>query len=130
LVDLDCPDELAIRALLLGINYRTQSAYEIAREFLAEVPKYPVTNSSWIAGMASFEMCVLDLKETEARTKGIVGDERRRAWTDTLKGTNHKLDYALSVSGSAVDLSGRLESRVTMLRDEIAAKAVIEGITF
>jgi hypothetical protein len=127
-VDLDSADELAVRALLLGINYRTQSAYEIARGFLAEAPKYQVTSSTWVAGMAMFEIAVLDLKETEARTRGIAGDERKRAWTDTLKETSNKLDRALSLSSGS--LAFRLESRVTMLRDEIAAKAVIEGITF
>jgi len=128
-VDLDSPDELAIRALLLGVNYRTQSAYEIARVFLTEATKYQVTTSQWVAGLAMFEMAVLDLKETEARTRGIIGDERKSAWTDVLTGINNKLDSALSLSGSTVDLSGRFESRVAMLRDEITAKAVIEGIS-
>jgi uncharacterized small protein (DUF1192 family) len=127
-VDLDSPDELAIRALLLGINYRTQAAYETARGFLAEAQKYKVTTSTWVPGFAMFEMAVLDLKETEARTIGIVGDERKTAWTDTLNGSSNKLDCALSLLGSSVDLSSRLESRIAMLRDEIAAKAVMEGI--
>ena len=128
-MDLDTLDELAIRALLLGINYRTRAGYETARGYLAEAQGYQVSVSTWVAGVALFEMAVLDLKETEARTRGIVGDERKRTWTNTLKETNQKLDHALNVSGSSVDFSSRLESRVSMLRDEIAAKAVIEGIT-
>jgi hypothetical protein len=35
-LDLDNSDELAIRALLLGINYRTTKEYEISRGFLNE----------------------------------------------------------------------------------------------
>lgn len=128
-VDLDSPDELAIRALLLGINYRTQSAYEIARGFLTEATKYQVTTSQWVAGLAMFEMAILDLKEMEAKSRGIIGDERKRVWTDMLTGICNRLDSALSLSGSTVDFSGRLESRVAMLRDEITTKAAIEGIT-
>lgn len=127
-VDLDTPDELAIRALLLGINHRIRTAYGLARGFLTEAQGYQVSISTWVAGVALFEMAVLDLLETETKTKGIVGDERKRTWTDTLKGTNQKLDHALNVSGSSVDFSSRLESRISMLRDEIAAKAVMEGI--
>lgn len=130
IVDLDSPDELAVRALLLGINYRTQTSYGIARGFLAEAQRYQVVTSTWVTGIAMFETAVLDLKETEARTRGVAGDERKIAWTETLKGSSNKLDRALSLSGSAVDLSGRLEPRIAMLRDEIAAKAVMEGITF
>lgn len=128
-MDLDNPDELAVRALLLGINYRTLAAYEIARGFLVEASKYQVSTNTWVAGIAMFEMAVLDLKETEARTRETIGDERKRAWKKTFKGTSNKLDCALSLSGSVVDLSSRLEGRVSMLRDEIAAKAVMEGIT-
>jgi hypothetical protein len=37
------------------------------------------------------------------------------------------LDSAVSLSGSEVDLSSRLESRVAMLRDEIALKCEMLG---
>jgi len=130
LVDLDNNDDLAVRALLLGINYGAKSAFGIGRHLLEEARKYQETTSTWISGIAMFELAVMDLKETEIQSTGLAGDERKKAWSVTLKEASRKLDCVLSLSGSAVDLPGRLESRVTILRDEIAAKAVMEKVDF
>ena len=129
--DLDNPEELAVRALLLGINYRTNATYEMARHFLVEASRLPVVISTWVAGVAMFELAVLDLKEAEVYTKGHDMDREqvRSTWADALKNANARLDVALDLSGSDVDLSGRLDSRIAMLRDEIAAKKEMEGVT-
>lgn len=129
--DLDNPEELAVRALLLGINYRTNATYEMARHFLVEASRNPVVINTWIAGLAMFELAVLDLKEAEMYTKGhnIDREQVRSTWADALKNANARLDVALNLSGSDVDLSGRLDSRIAMLRDEIAAKKEMEGVT-
>jgi len=126
--DLDNPEELAVRALLLGINYRTTTTYEMARHFLVEASRYPLVINTWVAGVAMFELAVLDLKEAEMYTKGhnMDREQLRSTWVDTLKSANVKLDIALRISGGDVDLSGRLDSRIAMLRDEIAAKKEME----
>ena len=70
--DLDTPDELAVRALLLGILHRTIGEYAVGREFLAEAHRLQVQGgvkvSTWVGGVAMFEMAVLDLKEADSLT--------------------------------------------------------------
>ncbi|KAF9524468.1 outer membrane protein Iml2/Tetratricopeptide repeat protein 39 [Crepidotus variabilis] len=129
-VDLDTPDELAIRALLLGINYRTIGSFDIARALLTEAHGYTVTVSTWVGGIAMFELAVLDLKVADARTikDGLKGDENRKIWVDAMANATAKLEISLSLAGSNVDLSSRLDSRIAMLKDEIAAKKDILGI--
>jgi hypothetical protein len=173
-LDLDNFDELAIRALLLGINYRTTKEYEISREFLNEAFEYhsSIKTSTWVAGVAMFELAVLDLKEAEERDRvsaaaassalsspgpsplkasitvdtdlanGDVEPDRLRTprpqskeegksnWVEALKSASYKLDTALGLATSTVDLSSRLDSRIAMLRDEIATKKDLMGISF
>ncbi|PFH46707.1 hypothetical protein AMATHDRAFT_69254 [Amanita thiersii Skay4041] len=173
-VDLDTPDEVAIRSLLLGVNYRTIGDFDTARHYLndaySRVPSIKV--STWVAGMALFEMAVLELKEEDARDNATVnsssshensevesepevqvrvngepvvqsdasvasedtksrvslGPERKEAWARTLKGAEEKLDQALAAATQTTDLSSRLDSRVTILRDEVMAKREMLGI--
>jgi hypothetical protein len=56
-----------------------------------------------------------------------LGDTTRARWTKVLKEAGALLDAAMGLSGSEVDLSSRLESRVAMLRDEIALKREMLG---
>ncbi|KAF8891625.1 hypothetical protein CPB84DRAFT_1784122 [Gymnopilus junonius] len=142
LLDLDTPDELAVRALLLGINYRTLKEFEPARRFLSEAYEYQssITVSTWVGGVAMFELAVLDLKEAEVkeRERGESGpsnekqkqdQEWKKFWVEVLKGANSKLDVALNLAASSVDLSSRLDSRIAMLRDEMASKKEMLGIS-
>lgn len=146
--DLDTPDELALRALLLGIHHRTLKAFDIARGFLVEAHEYQskLTVSTWIGGLAMFELAVLDLKEAEDRDRKRLevvrsvekenrycsqhaGDEEmRRIWRDVIKAVCVKLEVAMNLATNSVDLSSRLDSRIAMLKDEIAAKRDILGI--
>ncbi|KJA17945.1 hypothetical protein HYPSUDRAFT_218539 [Hypholoma sublateritium FD-334 SS-4] len=145
--DLDTPDEHAVRALLLGIHYRTIKAFAPARGFLEEAvgSGSAVRVSTWVAGVAAFELAVLDLKEAAEGDRvraAEVSDvsatprpqqngfgsgaqdpaARRRIWADAMASASARLDTALGLATSSVDLSSRLDSRIAMLRDEIATK--------
>ncbi|TFK33083.1 outer membrane protein Iml2/Tetratricopeptide repeat protein 39 [Crucibulum laeve] len=128
--DLDTPDELALRSLLLGINYRTAGEYLTARAFLTDAyEQYPrIKVSTWIGGVSMFELAVLDLKEVESLERVDVS-ESSSGWTEALKNASAKLDVALGLSTSATDLSSRLDSRIAMLRDEITSKREMLGIS-
>lgn len=155
-VDLDTPDELALRALLLGIHHRTLKAFDVARGFLVQAHGYhsELKVSTWIGGLAMFELAVLDLKEAEDRHRRrvtavvrdiekedgpmingdrsysqLMGDEEMsRVWSEVLKAARVKLDVALDLATNSVDLSSRLDSRITILKDEISTKREILGI--
>ena len=76
-------------------------------------------------------MAVLDLKEADALYgRGSLSDasapplstDAREAWKRVLKDASEKLDKAMSLSGQSIDMSSRLDMRVSMLRDELATK--------
>jgi len=127
--DLDTVDEVAIRALVLGVNYRRLGRYAAARNLLLEAHQYPLTLSTWVGGVALFELAVLELKEMEESSITLTDDaERKKTWAAVLKSATGHLDQALSLSTNAVDLSGRLDSRIGMLRDQISIKKEALGI--
>ncbi|ETW86282.1 hypothetical protein HETIRDRAFT_471663 [Heterobasidion irregulare TC 32-1] len=104
---LDTPDEHALRLLLLGIAHRTAGHLAPARALLlaAHALQPRVAVSTWVGGLAQFELAVLALREAEAGERAAgerMGAEGRE--------------------DGEVDLSTRLDSRIMMLRDEIAAK--------
>ena len=126
--DLDHPEELAIRSLILGIVHRTLEDFTSSRAFLADAYSHysAVTDCKWVGGVSLFELAVLDLKEMEFREKSTKsnGDsvDFTSEWSQALKAASEAVDRAMSISGSSVDLSSRLDSRVNMLKDEIAIK--------
>jgi hypothetical protein len=188
---LDTPDEPALRALLLGVTHRAAGYPAEARAFLrdahARYAKIPSSGSTWIGGVALFELAVLELREaqrleheddaanasekssvngssssdeggraeepSEKEVAGVygvgggktakaragmeelrlrvgalaLGETTRGRWAKVLKEAGSLLDAAVSLSGSEVDLSSRLESRIAMLRDEIALKREMLG---
>ena len=173
---LETPDEHALRALLLGITHRAAGLPADARRFLRDAharhARIPSTGSSWIGGVALFELAVLELREAQrgeredvgegegegegesgsgtssseeghagggggvrelrlrvdALALGLGGQPAARArWEKVLKDATALLDSAMSLSGAEVDLSSRLESRIAMLRDEIALKREMIG---
>jgi hypothetical protein len=137
-IDLDTPDELALRSLLLGIVHRTAGDYESSRAFLMDAHKRlpAIKVSTWIGSVALFELAVLDLKETEAALKLSVSEYdtdkpsslNETAWARSLKSASDKLDQAMSSESNSTDLSSRLDSRITMLRDEIGTKREMLGL--
>lgn len=67
-------------------------------------------------------------RELRVRVNALALDGPARArWNRVLKDAAALLDSAMSLSGSDVDLSSRLESRVAMLRDEIGLKREMIG---
>ena len=134
LVDLDTPDEEAIRSLILGIVHRTLMDLGPSRAFLEDaVKKHPqIECSTWVGGVALFELAVLDLKEVEAderagklfseTSKSDLSYAGTKRWEEAIKSATTKLDKAMGISGKEVDLSSRLDSRIMMLRDEMALK--------
>ncbi|TCD67048.1 hypothetical protein EIP91_000610 [Steccherinum ochraceum] len=129
--DLDTPEELSIRLLLLGILHRTAGEFEASRNFLQAAKTDPVGVNTWIPGVATFELTVTELKEAEARIGSdlvVLDESKKTEWRKVLKVANDRLAEVLSLSGQSIDLSSRLDMRVAMLRDEIALKKdSIEG---
>lgn len=139
--DLDTPDELAIRSLLLGIIHKSIREFDISRAFLEDALKlYSEVEAKWIGGIASFELGVLELKEAEFQDKksatsvqteehAIPTSASLLMWQDALRVASERLDRASEMSGANVDLSSRLDSRIAMLRDEIALKQAKLGLS-
>lgn len=130
-LDLDSPDELSIRSLLLGIVHRTNEDYTASRAFLIDAHERwsELETSTWVGGVALFELAVLDLKETEAAILSCTPEESQKTWTSALKMATEKLNQALALAtGNNSDLSSRLDSRIAMLKDEIAMKKEMVGI--
>ncbi|KAF7986637.1 hypothetical protein HWV62_26454 [Athelia sp. TMB] len=128
--DLTTPDELAIRALLLGITHRALGApaYPAARAFLDDAVrtagKIGAGGATWVGGVACFETAVLELRAADAAAeKGKEGG--KEMWAGALARAGALLDR---VNGGDADLSSRLESRVGMLREEIRMKKEGLGI--
>jgi hypothetical protein len=124
--DLDTPDERALRALLLGIMHRTLRLYASARALLEAARGAQLKVSTWIPGIALFELAVTDLKEADADAGAALD---KAGWARALAGAEVKLDVAQeSLGKDGIDLSSRLDRRIALLRDEIAAKRGMVGI--
>ena len=117
--------------MLLGIMHRTTGHFAASREFLLDAldKQKTIKVSTWVGGVACFELAVRDLKEADATLGGGSGSERpmlneqdKAAWLKVLKKSGERLDQALSLAPQSIDMSSRLDSRITMLRDEIATK--------
>ena len=128
---LDTPDELAIRSLLLGIVHRTVNEFAASRAFLEDALHryHGLRVSTWVGGVACFELAVLELKETQANVGAASDATKRAAWAKALKTASELLDRALSLAPQSVDLSSRLDTRINMLRDEIAMKREMIGVS-
>ncbi|KAI0345249.1 hypothetical protein BDW22DRAFT_1354152 [Trametopsis cervina] len=131
--DLDTADELAVRSLILGIVHRTAGEFKAAREFLEDAHRRhkTVTINTWVGGVTCYEMAILDLKEADAKYGSgstfdpsalPIGDEAKAAWRKVLKDAGEKVDLAASLSPQSIDMSSRLDTRISLLRDELATK--------
>lgn len=123
-LDLDTADELALRSLLVGVVHRSLFHYHEARGFLLDATARQV-EAKWIVALSFFELAVLRLKETDASAKADCPEpdsSRLKAlWKAGLKEAGQLLDRA-SESSANTDLSSRLDSRISLVRDEIALK--------
>lgn len=120
--NLDTPDELALRSLLLGVVHKSLAQFTTARTFLQDVAKYDV-ESKWYKVLALFELSVLGLLETEERVKAWSpgSDDQKNLWTKALRDAESLLKEAADISAT-IEVSSRIESRMAMLRDEIVLK--------
>ena len=66
-LDLDIPNELAIRSLILGIIHHTIGDYVTGRILLCDALKHGanIKISTWASTVTYFELAVLEMKEGE-----------------------------------------------------------------
>lgn len=120
--NLDTPDELALRSLLLGVVHKSLTRFTTARTFLLDVASYNV-EAKWYKVLALFELSVLCLQETNERVKAWSpgSNNFKDLWASTLRDAEDLLDKAADISAT-IEVSSRIESRISMLRDEISLK--------
>ncbi|KAG9313319.1 hypothetical protein JVU11DRAFT_5623 [Chiua virens] len=139
-LDLDTPDELAIRSLILGIVHRTRGDYATARTLLNDALKHgaDVDISTWVTATAYFELAVLEMKEGErqaaergSKSEKVESGEQKgmTQWRQTFKIAREMLAEASRSCTGEMDLSSRLDSRIMMLKEEIATKMEMVGCT-
>lgn len=154
-VDLDTPDELAVRSLILGIVHRTLGDYKGSRILFDDALRHwrEAETNSWIGGVTYFELAVLDMKDGEraAAEAGVaaqddegdkscynvdgVGEEDSGkgtvldTWRRAIQSAREALQKAHALCTREADLSSRLDSRVVMLRQEIEVKMRMVGIS-
>lgn len=137
-LDLDTPDELAIRSLILGIVHRTIGDYVTGRTLLNDALKHGanVEISTWVRAVAYFELAVLEMKEGERKaaereteSEKTAGEEEKKLseWGNTFKAARGMLAEAIGICTREMDLSSRLDSRIVMLKEEIKKKMEMLG---
>ena len=137
-LDLDTPDELAIRSLILGIVHRTIGDYVTGRTLLSDALKHGanVEISTWVRAVAYFELAVLEMKEGERKaaereteSEKTAGEEEKKLseWGNTFKAARGMLAEAIGICTREMDLSSRLDSRIVMLKEEIKKKMEMLG---
>jgi hypothetical protein len=137
-LDLDTPDELAIRSLILGIVHRTIGDYVTGRTLLNDAVKHGANAeiSTWVSAVAYFELAVVEMKEgerkaaeREAKSEKATSEEEKgmTEWGHTFKMAREMLAEAAGMCTREMDLSSRLDSRIVMLREEIKKKMEMVG---
>ncbi|KAI6010345.1 hypothetical protein EDC04DRAFT_3145978 [Pisolithus marmoratus] len=129
-LDLDTPDELAVRSLILGILHRTLGDFPGARKLLHDALKHyqNADANSWVGGLTHFELAVLDMQEGEWKSAVVSegdpadGEVVLEVWKRAIKSAKDTLTHAHALCTRETDLSSRLDSRILMLREEIDMK--------
>lgn len=149
-LDLDAPEELASRSLLLGILYRTIGEYKTSRLFIEDsLSKRAELSTSWIPSTAMFELATLDLVEAESvanptsstrpdpptpnlstvnNAMPSLEPSVKEIWKKALNSSTAKLDQVTGLAANVPAMASRIESRISMLRDEIGYKKVDLGL--
>lgn len=111
-LDLDTPDEIAMRDLLLGVLYRslnTVASFTTARSLLQSVVKrgrdlgaQGVKEEKWVVPFALFELAVTDckegkLEEKEVKLQGGGAKEVKKIWEARIKRTEKLLEEVFLV---------------------------------
>ncbi|KAF9512122.1 hypothetical protein BS47DRAFT_1345927 [Hydnum rufescens UP504] len=130
--DLELPDELCTRFVLLGLLHREIGYLDESREFFEAAVAVKSVETGLMTNTAYFELAVLVLKRAEAHSMGngdvpggIVGDIER--WNVALSEASRYLQLA-SQRMQDFDLGTRLDSRIGLLRSEIELKRKMLGI--
>ncbi|KZV92878.1 hypothetical protein EXIGLDRAFT_836136 [Exidia glandulosa HHB12029] len=119
--DLILPEELALRSLLLGVVHGVASYWTEARAYLEEAAQVAKeADYKWVCVVAHFELATLELRETSARLGAE--NRQRQPWMDAIAKTEKRIETALSFSTNTTEMTGRMESRINMLRHEMTAK--------
>ncbi|GAA98672.1 uncharacterized protein L969DRAFT_50616 [Mixia osmundae IAM 14324] len=118
--DLDTIEELAIRALLLGISYRSLGKLEEGRKHLHAASQVAVElPTCYAAPAAKLELGILLCVEADRNAKGKSKEEARPIYKAAFADANRLFESALAAS---FDMDSRLASRITMLRVEMDDK--------
>ena len=123
--DLDTIDEMAMRDLLLGALYRSQNTREslaTAHAILQGVAdaRTRIHEEKWVVPFALFELAVVECKVATLAEQEKGASDRKSLWREAARRAEKYLEEALTIP--EYDLKSRLESRIIMLRDEIATK--------
>ncbi|GAA5850339.1 hypothetical protein JCM8547_001838 [Rhodosporidiobolus lusitaniae] len=137
--DLDSTDEIAIRDLLLGVLYASfhedLPSLATAQQFLSAVmddgAASLITEESWTVPFARWNLAVVLCKEADLLEKNLgtsAADEvkRKEIWKTRLDKAERLLEAVFGLG--EYDFKTRLESRVLMLKDEIAKKRHLVGL--
>lgn len=86
---------------------------------------------AWVAAQA--EEGAGEVRERRVREASVgcgvtESEEGRKVWRRRIEEAGKRLDAAMGLAGSEIDLSTRLDSRIVMLKDEIRAKREALGI--
>ena len=114
--DLESPDELAMRDLLVGAMLVAMHSHDEARAALTHAEQAPVRDDTWVAPFAAFQLGIVDCRDAdELASRG----ERAKA-RDKLAEAGKRVGVVFDKQDYL--FKSRLESRVNMLRDEIATR--------
>jgi hypothetical protein len=120
LPDLELPDELCTRFVLLGLLHREIGYLDESREFFEAAVAVKSVETGLMTNTAYFELAVLVLKKADTNGMGngdvpggIVGDIER--WNVALSDASRYLQMA-SQRMQDFDLGTRLDSRIGLVR--------------
>ncbi|KAK4053906.1 Mitochondrial outer membrane protein iml2 [Microbotryomycetes sp. JL221] len=136
--ELDTIEELVMRDVLLGALYRSQETVEslqTAKKLLQSVVdrKDRIREEKWTVPFSLYELAVCECKGAELEQKAAGSNlpqltmaEKKTIWVAKLKKADSLCQEVLTFV--EYDLKSRLESRVIMLREEIATKTRALGL--
>lgn len=132
---LDTPDELALRALLLGITHRAAGHPTEARRFLRDAharhARIPSTGSAWIGGVALFELAVLELREAHRLEHEGDGEGEGESGGTSSPSSSEEESVSSSIISSGVAAgvygAGRAGGGIGELKLRMNALAVHDG---
>lgn len=128
--DLDTPDEIAVRYLLLGILHRAIGELDLSRRYLDECVSYrgKATDDTWAPAFAAYELAVLELNVGDQQTSSETPNAKS-IWKNAIGASEKHLALVASGEfGPTYDLEGRQGTRCYLLKDEIQTKKTQLGI--